>query len=136
MHLKCWSYKKGILEINCWQKLHFFLHISINHSIKLGWWIDPIYWISEIEILYCIVSNLWRQHTALTFSATYKDKKLDPFVKFTRLKHMAVFTYQLSIYTDLLSMYIMMRINFSIIVRVLQYNKRGFPLIFTITVVK
>jgi hypothetical protein len=38
--------------------------------------------------------------------------------------------------TDLFSLYIMMCINFPITVRVLQNNERGFPLIFTITVIE
>jgi hypothetical protein len=38
--------------------------------------------------------------------------------------------------TDLFSLYIMMCINFPIIVRVLQNNESGTPLIFTITVVE
>jgi hypothetical protein len=38
--------------------------------------------------------------------------------------------------TDLFSMYIMMCIFFPMTVRVLQNNERGFPLIFTITVVE
>jgi hypothetical protein len=60
-----------------------------------------------------------------------QGQKLDPRCEIN--KHIFVFTYQL---TNLCSSYIMMCIIFPITVCLLQNNERGFPLIFTITVVE
>jgi hypothetical protein len=65
------------------------------------------------------------------FNAIYKDKNLIHDVKLTNT---SLFSHINS--TDLFSMYILMCIILPIAVRVLQYNERGFPLIFKITVVE
>jgi hypothetical protein len=66
-----------------------------------------------------------------TFSAIIQRQKLNPDVKLTST---SLFSHINSTY--LFSLYIMMCINFPITVRLLQNNERGFPLIFTITVVE
>jgi hypothetical protein len=47
------------------KKATLFSSYNYYHGIKLMCWIDPLYWILEIEILYCIMSNSCRQYTAL-----------------------------------------------------------------------
>jgi hypothetical protein len=71
-------------------------------------------------------------HFALhTFNVKYKDKNWIHDVKLTSA---SLFSHINS--RDLFSLHVMMYTNFPITVRVLQNNERGFPLIFTITVVE
>jgi hypothetical protein len=44
------------------------------YSIKLMCWIDPIYWILKLKILYRIVSNSCWQYTALLHLKAFETK--------------------------------------------------------------